>query len=558
MTTMAWISVALLLLIACLLARPTGHYIAHAFSNERTGLDRWFGPLENLIYRLCGIRQENQSWKQYAMSVVLSNTLMILIVYTIFRIQGMLPLNPSGVASMEPSLAFNTAISFMTNTNLQHYSGETGLSYLSQMIGIVFMMFVAPASLLSVAIAFIRGLAGKPLGNFFVDLVRGITRILLPIAFVAALVFVALGVPQTLEPTAVVKTVEGATQEIARGPVGSFLAIKELGNNGGGFFGVNSAHPFENPGAISNMLQMLLMLLLPTSLPFTYGIMVGNKKQGRVLFVSMAMMFLLFLGISIASEQAGNPALHALGVHQMQGSMEGKEVRFGLAQSAMYSVVTTASETGAVNNMHDTLTPLGGLITIANMMLNTVFGGVGAGFLNVLMYAMIAVFLSGLMVGRTPEFLGKKIEGREMKLIAVTMLIHPFLILIPTAIALFTNADTISNAGFHGLTQVMYEYTSSAANNGSGFEGLGDATTFWNLSTGIVMYLGRFCSVITMLAVAGSLAAKKPVPETSGTFRTDNALFAGVFLVAVLIVGALTFFPALVLGPIAEQLTLLS
>ncbi|SMG50879.1 K+-transporting ATPase ATPase A chain [Paenibacillus aquistagni] len=558
MTTMAWISVALLLLIACLLARPTGHYIAHAFSNERTGLDRWFGPLENLIYRLCGIRQENQSWKQYAMSVVLSNTLMILIVYTIFRIQGMLPLNPSGVASMEPSLAFNTAISFMTNTNLQHYSGETGLSYLSQMIGIVFMMFVAPASLLSVAIAFIRGLAGKPLGNFFVDLVRGITRILLPIAFVAALVFVALGVPQTLEPTAVVKTVEGATQEIARGPVGSFLAIKELGNNGGGFFGVNSAHPFENPGAISNMLQMLLMLLLPTSLPFTYGIMVGNKKQGRVLFVSMAMMFLLFLGISIASEQAGNPALHALGVNQMQGSMEGKEVRFGLAQSAMYSVVTTASETGAVNNMHDTLTPLGGLITIANMMLNTVFGGVGAGFLNVLMYAMIAVFLSGLMVGRTPEFLGKKIEGREMKLIAVTMLIHPFLILIPTAIALFTNADTISNAGFHGLTQVMYEYTSSAANNGSGFEGLGDATSFWNLTTGIVMYLGRFCSVITMLAVAGSLAAKKPVPETSGTFRTDNALFAGVFLVAVLIVGALTFFPALVLGPIAEQLTLLS
>lgn len=558
MTTMAWISVALLLLIACLLARPTGHYIAHAFSNERTGLDRWFGPLENLIYRLCGIRQENQSWKQYAMSVVLSNTLMILIVYTIFRIQGMLPLNPSGVASMEPSLAFNTAISFMTNTNLQHYSGETGLSYLSQMIGIVFMMFVAPASLLSVAIAFIRGLAGKPLGNFFVDLVRGITRILLPIAFVAALVFVALGVPQTLEPTAVVKTVEGTTQEIARGPVGSFLAIKELGNNGGGFFGVNSAHPFENPGAISNMLQMLLMLLLPTSLPFTYGIMVGNKKQGRVLFVSMAMMFLLFLGISIASEQAGNPALHALGVNQMQGSMEGKEVRFGLAQSAMYSVVTTASETGAVNNMHDTLTPLGGLITIANMMLNTVFGGVGAGFLNVLMYAMIAVFLSGLMVGRTPEFLGKKIEGREMKLIAVTMLIHPFLILIPTAIALFTNADTISNAGFHGLTQVMYEYTSSAANNGSGFEGLGDATTFWNLTTGIVMYLGRFCSVITMLAVAGSLAAKKPVPETSGTFRTDNALFAGVFLVAVLIVGALTFFPALVLGPIAEQLTLLS
>ncbi len=557
MTTMAWISIALLLLIACLLARPTGHYIAHAFNNERTGLDRWFGPFENLIYRLSGIRQENQSWKQYAMSAVLSNTVMILIVYVIFRLQGMLPLNPSGVASMEPTVAFNTAISFMTNTNLQHYSGETGLSYLSQMIAIVFMLFVAPATLFAVAIAFMRGLASKPLGNFFVDLVRAITRILLPIAFVSALIFVALGVPQTLEPTAVVKTVEGQAQEIARGPVGSFLSIKELGNNGGGFFGANSAHPFENPGAISNMLQMLLMLLLPTSLPFTYGIMVGNKKQGRVLFVSMAMMFLLFLGISLASEAAGNPALHALGVNEAQGSMEGKEVRFGLAQSSLYSVVTTAAETGAVNTMHDTLTPIAGMIAIVNMMLNTVFGGVGAGFLNVLMYAMIAVFLSGLMVGRTPEFLGKKIEGKEMKLIAVTMLIPPFLILIPTAIALFTNADTISNPGFHGLTQVLYEYTSSAANNGSGFEGLGDATSFWNITTGIVMYLGRYCSVITMLAVVGSLAAKKPVPETSGTFRTDNALFAGVFLVAVLIVGALTFFPALVLGPIAEHLTLL-
>ncbi|WP_090712209.1 potassium-transporting ATPase subunit KdpA [Paenibacillus typhae] len=549
-------AIAITLLLSLLLARPTGLYMAQAFNYEKSVLDRWFGWLEKPIYAIGGIQKDNQTWKQYALAVVLSNSVMILLVYLIFRFQGVLPLNPSGIASMEPTLAFNTAISFMTNTNLQHYSGESGLSYLSQMIGIVFMMFTAPASALAVLIAFIRGLAGKPLGNFFVDLIRCITRILLPIAFVLALVFVALGVPQTLEPTAAATTLEGVTQEIARGPVASFLSIKELGNNGGGFFGVNSAHPFENPGGISNLLQILLMLLLCTSLPFTYGKMVGNKKQGRVLFVSMAMMFIVFLGITLASENAGNPVVNALGIQHDQGSMEGKEARFGVAQSALYAVVTTASETGAVNTMHDTLTPIGGLITIGNMMLNTVFGGVGAGFINVLMYAMIAVFLSGLMVGRTPEFLGKKIEGKEMKLIAVTLIINPLLILLPTALAVMTQSDTISNPGFHGLTQALYEFTSSAANNGSGFEGLGDATPFWNITTGIVMFIGRYFSVITMLAVAGSLAVKKPVPETSGTFRTDNALFGTVFLGAVLIVGALTFFPALALGPIAEFLTL--
>lgn len=556
MTMISYIAIAITLLLSLLLARPVGLYIAQAFNYERTGLDRWFGWLEKPIYAIGGIRKENHTWKQYALAAVLSNAVMILVVYLIFRFQGMLPLNPSGIGSMEPTLAFNTAISFMTNTNLQHYSGESGLSYLSQMLAIVFMMFTAPASALAVAIAFIRGLAGKPLGNFFVDMIRGITRILLPVSFILALVFVALGVPQTLEPTALGTTLEGVKQEIARGPVASFLSIKELGNNGGGFFGVNSAHPFENPDAISNLLQILLMLLLGTSLPFTYGKMVGNKKQGRVLFVSMAMMFIVFLGISLASENAGNPAINALGIQHQQGSMEGKEVRFGVAQSALYSTVTTASETGAVNTMHDTLTPIGGLITIGNMMLNTVFGGVGAGFVNVLMYAMIAVFLSGLMVGRTPEFLGKKIEGKEMKLIAVTLIINPLLILLPTALALFTQSDTISNPGFHGLTQALYEFTSAAANNGSGFEGLGDATPFWNISTGIVMFLGRYFSIIAMLAVAGSLAAKKTVPETSGTFRTDNALFGTVFLGAVLIVGALTFFPALALGPIAEFLTL--
>ncbi|MFB5676626.1 potassium-transporting ATPase subunit KdpA [Paenibacillus terreus] len=552
----AVLSIGVTLLLVLLLARPMGLYLARVFNYEPTGLDKWFGWIEKPIFALGGIRRDNQSWKQYALSAVLSNLVMMILVYLIFRFQKFLPLNPSGIDNMEPTLAFNTAVSFMTNTDLQHYSGESGLSYFSQMVAIVFTLFTSPATGLAVGIAVIRGLAGKPLGNFFVDLVRAITRIYLPIAFVAAIIFIALGVPQTLDATAVAHTIGGQEQEIARGPIGSFLSIKELGNNGGGFVGVNSAHPFENPDAISNLLQILLMLLLVTALPFTYGKMVGNAKQGRVLFVSMAMLFIVMLGISLSAESAGNPALNALGIQHEQGSMEGKEVRFGVAQSSLYSVVTTASETGAVNTMHDTLTPIAGLITLANMMLNTVFGGVGVGFINVLMYAMIGVFLSGLMVGRTPEFLGKKIEGREMKLIAVTMLIHPLLILTPTALALYTNPDTISNPGFHGLTQALYEFTSSAANNGSGFEGLGDNTPFWNIATGIVMFLGRYFSMMTMLAVVGSLAAKKPAPETSGTFRTDNALFAGVFLGSVLIVGALTFFPALVLGPVAEFLTL--
>ncbi len=343
-----------------------------------------------------------------------------------------------------------------------------------------------------------------------------------------------------------------------RGPVGAFLSIKELGNNGGGFFGVNSAHPFENPNAISNFIQILLMMLLPTALPFTYGKMVGNTKQGRILFVSMLMIFIIFMAAAFTAEFQGNPVLNAYGIQHDQGSMEGKEVRFGTGQSILYALITTASETGAVNNMHDTLTPIGGMLALSNMLLNTVFGGVGAGFINVVMYAMIAVFLSGLMVGRTPEFLGKKIEGKEMKLIAVTMLMHPLLILGASAIALFypQGVEGISNPGFHGISQVVYEYTSSAANNGSGFEGLGDNTPFWNISTGIVMYLGRFFGLITMLAVAGSLAKKKLVPETVGTFRTDSSLFGVILVGTIFIVGALTFFPTLVLGPVAEYLTL--
>ncbi len=557
MTTLSIIAILVTLLIVVALAKPVGLYLAAAFDyGSGSRLNRVFGPVERLIYRIGGIREENQSWKTYAASLIGSNVFMIFLIYLVLRFQSLLPLNPADIPNMEPSLAFNTAISFMTNTDLQHYSGESGVSYLSQASVLVFALFVSPATGLALVMAFIRGLTGKGAGNFFVDLIRALTRVLLPVAFVSALLFVFMGVPQTFEPAATAATLEGAQQTIARGPIASFLAIKELGNNGGGFLGVNSAHPFENPSGLSNLLQILLMMLVTTALPFAYGKMAGSIKQGRVLFVSMLVMLIVMTGISLTAESAGNPVLNALGVQHAQGSMEGKEVRFGETQSAFYSVITTAAETGAVNTMHDTLTPIGGLVPLANMMLNTVFGGMGVGFVNVLMYAIIAVFLSGLMVGRTPEFLGRKIEGKEMKLIAVTLLIQPFLILVPTAIALATHPETISNPGFHGLTQALYEYTSSAANNGSGFEGLSDANTFWNISTGIVMFLGRYLSMATLLAVAGSLAVKKPIPESSGTFRTDTAMFGAVFVGIVLIVGALTFFPAVVLGPIAEQLTL--
>ncbi|MDQ0859902.1 potassium-transporting ATPase subunit KdpA [Bacillus sp. V2I10] len=558
MSVLSIISIILTLTAAVLLAKPMGLYIAQAFNYNSTKLDAVFHPFEKVIYKISGIKEKNQTFKQYAIALLLTNIFMIFIVYLVFRFQGSLPLNPSKIAGMDPTLAFNTAISFMTNTNLQHYSGESGLSYLSQMLAITFMMFVAPATAFAAAIALIRGLSGNSLGNFFVDLIRSITRVFLPIAFVTALIFVFLGVPQTLDSSVTATTVEGAEQTIARGPVASLLSIKEVGNNGGGFFGVNSAHPFENPNGVSNLLQILLMLLIPTSLPFTYGKMVGNAKQGKILFAAMAMIFVVFLGTALLSEFQGNPRLSELGLEQTDGSMEGKEVRFGTVQSTLYAIVTTASETGAVNTMHDTLSPITGMLTLSNMLLNTIFGGVGAGFMNIIMYAMIAVFLSGLMVGRTPEFLGKKIEGREMKLIAVTLLIHPFLILASTALALYTplGSGGISNPGFHGLSQVLYEYTSSAANNGSGFEGLGDATPFWNISTGIVMFIGRYFGIIAMLAVGASLASKKLVPETTGTFRTDTSLFGTIFVGAIFIVCALTFFPVLVLGPVAELLTL--
>ncbi|MGE7778915.1 potassium-transporting ATPase subunit KdpA [Peribacillus sp. NPDC097264] len=556
---MDFLQISVVLFLMVILAVPLAKYLTTVYSLETTRQDRMFGWLERGILKISGIKKFDMNWKQYAQALLLSNLVMFVISYMIVRLQGVLPGNPSEIANMDPLLAFNTAASFLTNTNLQHYSGESGLSYLSQMVVIIFLMFTTPATGLSLCIAFFRGVTGqRSLGNFYVDLIRSITRVLLPLSIFVCLVLVSQGVPQTLGSTVMATTLEGATQHIARGPVAALESIKHLGTNGGGFFGVNSAHPFENPNGFTNVLEILSMFLIPAALPLTFGYMAKNNKQGWILFSAMGLMMLVFLNVNYASEQNGNPKLEAIGLSQESGNLEGKEVRFGVAQSALFTTVTTAATTGSVNNMHDTLTPLGSIAPLAMMMLNCVFGGDGVGTMNILMYSILAVFIAGLMVGRTPEFLGKKIEGPEMKLIAMTILLHPLIILVPSAIALTAQMGTsaISNPGFHGLSQIVYEFTSAAANNGSGFEGLGDNTPFWNISTGLVMLFGRYFSMIAMIAVAGSLLAKKRVPETMGTFKTDNPTFLVILLCTVLIIGALTFFPVITLGPVAEWLTI--
>jgi len=428
------------------------------------------------------------------------------------------------------------------------------------MTAITFLMFTSAATGFAAAAAFMRGIVGKAktVGNFFVDLIRLTTRVLLPLAIVVTLLLVWQGVPQTLSHNQTVTTIEGSFQDIPLGPVASLESIKHIGTNGGGFFSANSAHPFENPTPLSNLIEIISMMLLPASLVLAFGLMLKNKRQAWTIFTAMAILLLVAIPICYLAESAGNPALANAGLNQSMGNMEGKEVRFGIAESSLFTTVTTAFTTGTVNNMHDSLTPMGGLVALWNMMLNVVFGGKGVGFMNMLMFAILAVFLCGLMVGRTPEFLGKKIEGREVKLIAIAILVHPFLILMSSAIALLAPQGLagISNPGFHGLSQIIYQYTSSAANNGSGFEGLADNTIFWNTSAGIVMFLGRYISIICLLAVAGSLTVKKAVPVSIGTFRTDTTLFTVILIAVVIIIGALTFFPAISLGPIAEQLTL--
>ncbi len=585
------LQLALTILIYLIIVIPVGIYVYHIAAGKHTFADPVFNRIDGAIYKVSGINpQKGMNWKVYAIALLGTNAVMVLIGYIILRIQSIGFFNPNGIGNMEETLSFNTIISFMTNTNLQHYSGESGLSYLSQMLVITFMMFVSAATGYAACIAFIRGLAGKTkdnVGNFFVDLVRITTRVLLPFSIVGGLLLVWQGVPQNFSGNVVVDTIEGAKQVIAMGPVAALEIIKHLGTNGGGFIGANSTTPIENPTIISNLIELYSMMLLPGACVITFGKMVRDRKrvlaqengealeaqkgksrksftvwmygrEGRTIFAAMGIIFLIGLSVCFWAETQGNPALADVGLSQSMGSMEGKEVRFCIAQSAMFTTTTTSFTTGTVNNMHDTLTPLGGMIPLLHMMLNVVFGGKGVGLMNMIMYAILAVFICGLMIGRTPEYLGKKIEGREMKLTALCIIIHPFLILMFSAIAVGTPAglEGLTNPSFHGLSQVLYEYASSAANNGSGFEGLADNTAFWNITAGLAMFFGRYLSIVIQLAIAGSLMKKRFVNESVGTLHTDTLSFAVILVAVVYIFAALTFFPVLALGPIAEHLTL--
>ncbi len=553
---MGLLQVVVTLGIIMLLVKPVGSYLVKVFGYEKSGLDRVFGPFERVSYRIMGVKEdEAMGWKKYVGAVLLVNFVMMLLMYAVFRLQKYLPLNPDGIGNMPPALAFNTAVSFITNTNWQAYSGENAMSYLSQMVGLTFPMFTSAATGFAIAVAFTRGLVGRQdnLGNFYVDITRAITRVFLPLSFIVALILVFQGVPQTLLGAVQATTIEGAGQTITRGLVASFESIKHIGTNGGGWFGTNAAHPFENPTPVANLIHIICMMLLPTSLVYAFGLMIKNKKQGWTIFAAMGIIFVVMVATVFYAEYKGVPAVDALGVH---GNMEGKEVRFGPSESALFTAVTTAATTGSVNNMHESLTPLGSIVPFAEMMLNNVFGGKGVGLLNGLLYLILSVFICGLMVGRTPEFLGKKIEGKEIKLAAIAILTHPLIILAPTAWALIRpeSITSIANQGTHGLSEVLYAFTSGAANNGSAFGGLTANTNFYNLGIGLVMLFGRYISIIAMLAIAGSLATKRVVPVTTGTLRTNTPLFMGIMIMIILVIGALTFFPALALGPIAEHL----
>jgi len=552
----------LFLILLMALALPLGQYMARVYSGERTILDRLMEPLERLIYRLTGVDAEREmNWWEYAVALLAFNFLGMAFLFLLQLVQGLLPFNPQGFGAVRPDLAFNTAASFMTNTNWQAYAGESTLSYLTQMAGLTVQNFVSAATGMSVAVALIRGLArrsAQTIGNYWMDLTRSVLWILLPISLVGALFLISQGVIQNLSPYVTVKTLEGGRQTIAMGPVASQEIIKLLGTNGGGFFNANSAHPFENPTPLSNLVEMLAILVIPAGLTVTFGRMVGDARQGRVILAAMLILFIFFLGVCYAAEVAGNPQLNALGV--TGPSMEGKEVRFGVVNSVLFATVTTAASCGAVNAMHDSLTPLGGLVPMLQMMLGeVVFGGVGAGLYGMLVFVILTVFIVGLMVGRTPEYLGKKIESRETKMATLAVLIPAATILVGAALAAVTKAGTASvlNPGPHGLSEILYAFSSAAGNNGSAFAGLNANTPFYNIAIGLAMLIGRFGVILPVLAIAGNMAAKGAVPPGPGTFETTGPLFVGLLAGTVLIVGALTFFPALALGPIVEHLAML-
>ncbi len=561
------------------LTKPVGLFMSRVFQGERTFLHPLLRPLEVFVYRLCGVREdEEHTWTRYTASVLAFSLFAFLFPYALMRLQGWLPLNPQGfgASQVSPDQSFNTAMSFMTNTNWQWYSGEAAMSYLVQMAALAVQNFVSAAAGIAVAIALIRGFARhetNKIGNFWVDLTRATLYVLLPISLVAALLLVSQGSIQNFAPYTAATTVEGATQTIAQGPVASQVAIKMLGTNGGGFFNANSSHPFESPNGFTNLLHILLIFVLGAGLTYTFGHMVKDTRQGWALFWAMAVMFLIGVFVAYPMEQAGNPIMAKLGIEsaptevQSGGNMEGKETRFGISASALFATVTTDASCGAVNSMHDSFTPLGGLVPLFNMQTDEViFGGVGAGLYGMLLYAIVGVFIAGLMVGRTPEYIGKKIQQKEVTMALLAILATAFLILVGAAITVLIPfaqggywnpagpaISNLNNAGPHGLSEVLYAYTSASENNGSAFAGITVNTPWYDLTLGLCMLFGRFMFIIPALAIAGSLASKKVVPTSSGTLPTHGPLFVGLLVATVIVIGALTFFPAVSLSPIVEH-----
>ncbi len=563
MTLNGWLQILIFLLALTVLAVPLGRYIAAVFEGRRTWLTPVLAPIERGIYRLAGIdAKSEQHWTQYTVAMLIFNGAGFLLLYGLLRLQGMFPLNPEGLGAVPPDLAFNTAVSFVSNTNWQNYGGETTLSYFTQMVGLTTQNFVSAATGIVLAVALIRGIArssAKTLGSFWVDLTRCTLYILLPLSLVLAFALIFEGVPQNLSAYVEATTLEGGSQLISQGPAASQVAIKQLGTNGGGFWNVNSAMPYENPTPVSNLLQLLAILLIAGALPHTFGRMVKDQRQGWALYAAMTILLVAAVSASYWAEASGNPAFAALGLDP--ANMEGKEVRFGIANSSLWEVATTAASNGSVNSMHDSYTPLGGMVAMVLMQLGEiVFGGVGSGLYGMLLFVLLAVFIAGLMVGRTPEYLGKKIEGREVKMAMLAILILPLAILGFIAIAAVApfGLSSLANAGPHGFSEIMYLYTSSAANNGSAFAGITGNTPWYNATGAAAMLVGRYFVIVPTMAIAGSLAAKTVAPASAGTFPTHGGLFVGLLIGVILIVGCLTYLPALALGPIAEHFAMLA
>ena len=560
MTIVGWAQIVLVLAAVIAAAVPLGAYIAHVLAGERTIFSRVLIPVERAFYKLSGVDPaREQSWAVYASAMLAFSLVGFLSLYAMQRLQNILPLNPQGFDPVPADLAFNTSMSFITNTNWQNYSGETTMSHLTQMLGLTVHNFLSAATGLAMAFALVRGFARAELstvGNFWVDLTRATLYVLLPLAIIVALALVALGTPQTLAGSFETTTLEGAKQIISIGPVASQEAIKELGTNGGGFFNANSAHPYESPNAFTNMLEIWSILVVPFASVFAFGRAVFDFRQGRAIAIAMGIVLVTGIGVAYWAEANGNPLLTAIGVDPAGGNMEGKEVRFGTAMSAFFAAATTGTSTGAVNAMHDSFTPLGGLVPLFNMLLGCISpGGVGAGLYGFLVLAVVAVFVAGLMVGRTPEYLGKKIETREMKLAMLAVLIYPITVLGFSAASVMVKSalDSLGNAGPHGLTEILYAFASTNANNGSAFAGLSGNTPWFNTTLGLAMFLGRFAYVIPVLALAGSFAKKKKAPASAGTFPTDGPLFVGLLLGVIVILYLLQYFPALALGPVVEH-----